>query len=99
MSKPVARDFYRAIDGAPTDRSRRGWQRLTDPATLVAGDLFAWLKPELFKARHNTGHVGFVLGEPWRDPKHAGIWLMRIGEGQDPETFVRTPIVFGRLFR
>lgn len=139
--KPLARDFYRVIDGAPTDRPRRGWQRLADPAALVPGDVFAWLKPELFKARHNTGHVGFVVGKPWRDPKHAGIWLMRIadattelhgadsrapggeggfgtatiafavdangdavaygwyGEGQDPQTFVQTRIVFGRVFR
>jgi hypothetical protein len=139
--KPLARDFYRTIDTAPTDRPRRGWRRLTDPAALVPGDVFAWLKPALFKERHNTGHVGFVLGRPWRDQKHAGIWLMRIadattelhgadsrpprgeggfgtatiafavdekgeavaygwyGEGQDPQTFVRTHIVFGRVFR
>jgi hypothetical protein len=139
--KPLARDFYRAIDRAPTSHPAHGWQRLTDPAALLPGDVFAWLKPELFKDRPNTGHVGFVVGKPWRHPKHAGVWLMRIadattelhgadsrpvggeggfgtatiafavdasgdavaygwyGEDQDPQTFVRTRIVFGRVFR
>lgn len=78
--KPLARDFYRAIDQASADRPRRGWQRVTDPGALVPGDVFAWLKPEAFKARHNTGHVGFVLGTPRRDPNHAGIWFMRIAD-------------------
>ena len=63
VENPLARDFYRAIERAPTDRPARGWQRLTDVATLAPGDLFAWLKPEMFKQRANTGHVGFAQNE------------------------------------
>lgn len=141
VDKPLARDFYRAIERAPTARPSHGWQRMTDPGALLAGDVFAWLKPALFKDRPNTGHVGFLVGTPWRHPKHEGVWLMRIadattelhgadsrpvggeggfgtatiafavdgsgaavaygwyGEAQDPQTFVRTRILFGRVFR
>ena len=64
VDKPLARDFYRTIERARTDRPDRGWQRLSDVASLAPGDLFAWLKPEMFKERANTGHVGFALGKP-----------------------------------
>jgi len=78
--KPLARDFYRVIERAPTDRPTRGWQRLTDMAALAPGDLFAWLKPAMFKERANTGHVGFAVGKPWRHPRFAGVWLVRIAD-------------------
>jgi hypothetical protein len=78
--KPLARDFYRAIGRAPTDRPARGWQRLTEVAALEPGDVFAWLKPEMFKQRANTGHVGFALGKPWRHPRFADVWLLRIAD-------------------
>ncbi len=47
---------------------------------VAPGDVFAWLKPPMFKARANTGHVGFVVGKPWRHPRHAGVWLLRIAD-------------------
>jgi hypothetical protein len=78
--KPLARDFYRTIERARTDRPDRGWQRLTDVAAVAPGDLFAWLKPEMFKQRANTGHVGFAIGKPWRHPRFAGVWLLRIAD-------------------
>ncbi|HEY7374335.1 MAG TPA: hypothetical protein VIF57_19385 [Polyangia bacterium] len=78
--KPLARDFYRVIERAPTDRPGRGWRRLTDVAALEPGDLFAWLKPEMFKQRPNTGHVGFAVSKPWRHPRFAGVWLLRIAD-------------------
>jgi hypothetical protein len=78
--KPLARDFYRTIERAPTGRSARGWQRLIDVAALEPGDLFAWLKPEMFKQRANTGHVGFAVGKPWRHPRFPGVWLVRIAD-------------------
>ena len=80
VDKPLARDFYRVIERAPTDRPGRGWQRLADVAALEPGDLFAWLKPEMFKQRANTGHVGFALSKPWRHPRFAGVWLLRIAD-------------------
>jgi hypothetical protein len=78
--KPLARDFYRVIERAPTERPARGWQRLIDVAALEPGDLFAWLKPEMFKERANTGHVGFAVGKPWQHPRFAGVWLVRIAD-------------------
>jgi hypothetical protein len=78
--KPLARDFYRIIERAPVDKPRGGWQRLIDVAMAGPGDVFAWLKPSMFKARANTGHVGFVVGKPWRHPRHAGVWLLRIAD-------------------
>jgi hypothetical protein len=80
VGKPLARDFYRTIERAGTDRPDRGWQRLTDVAALAPGDLFAWLKPVMFKQRANTGHVGFAIGKPWRHPRFAGVWLVRIAD-------------------
>jgi len=80
VDKPLARDFYRTIERAPTEQPARGWQRLTDIAALAPGDLFAWLKPEMFKQRANTGHVGFAVGRPWRHPRFAGVWLVRIAD-------------------
>jgi hypothetical protein len=80
VDKPLARDFYRTIERARSDRPDRGWQRLTNVAALAPGDLFAWLKPAMFKQRANTGHVGFVIGKPWRHPRFAGVWLLRIAD-------------------
>jgi hypothetical protein len=79
-TRPLARDFYRVIDKAPVDRPRRGWQRLVDVAVVGPGDVFAWLKPPMFKQRANTGHVGFVVGKPRRHPRHDGVWLLRIAD-------------------
>lgn len=78
--KPLARDFYRTIARAPTGMSRRGWMRVSGPSAILPGDLFAWLKPEIFKERKNTGHVGFVLDRPRPHPKHPDIWLLRIAD-------------------
>ena len=80
VDKPLARDFYRTLERARSDRPDRGWQRLTDVAALEPGDLFAWLKPEMFKQRANTGHVGFAIGKPWRHPRFASVWLLRIAD-------------------
>lgn len=80
VDKPLARDFYRTIERAPTERPARGWQRLADVTALEPGDLFAWLKPEMFKERANTGHVGFAVGKPWRHPRFADVWLVRIAD-------------------
>ena len=80
VDKPLARDFHRTIATARRDRPDHGWQRLTDVAALAPGDVFAWLKPEMFKQRANTGHVGFAVGKPWRHPRFANVWLLRIAD-------------------
>jgi hypothetical protein len=135
---PLARDFYRSIAQASTDRPSRGWMRVQGPDAILPGDVFAWLKPNIFKGRNNTGHVGFVLERPRPHPQFKSVRLVRIadstrelheddsrpsggeggfgtatiaflfddqgaavaygwyGEAQDPQTYVPTPIVFGR---
>lgn len=76
--RPVARDYYQAIARAPLTGDHRGWTRLAGPADVRPGDLFAWLKPPMFARRNNTGHVGFVVGQPTRHPRHADVWVMRV---------------------
>lgn len=78
--RPLARDFYQTIARAPVGKPRRGWMRLTEPSSIMPGDLFAWLKPEMFRDRKNTGHVGFVIERPRPHPRHAGVWLVRIAD-------------------
>ena len=78
--KPLARDFYAAIARAGTARPRGGWLRLHGPSQILPGDVFAWLKPEMFRDRKNTGHVGFVVSKPWPHPKFPSVWLMRIAD-------------------
>lgn len=78
--RALAKDFYRIIARSPTHRPRRGWLRLSGPAQIRPGDLFAWLKPPFWRKRKNTGHVGFILGAPRPHPRHANVWLFRIAD-------------------
>lgn len=78
--RPQARDFYHAIRRSPTRGQRRGWQRLTGPGDVRPGDLFAWLKPPMFRKRKNTGHVGFILDTPQPHPRFRNVWLMRVAD-------------------
>ncbi len=77
--RPVARDFHRVIERAPTDRSRAGWRRLAHIADARPGDVFAWLRPPDWP-RRNTGHVGFVLEPPERALRYRDAWLVRIAD-------------------
>jgi hypothetical protein len=78
--RPLARDFYNAIARAPTVQPRWGWMRISGPSQALPGDVFAWIKPAMFRNRNNTGHVGFVISAPWSHPKFASVWLMRIAD-------------------
>jgi len=78
--RPLARDFYYAIARSPTKGQRRGWRRLKGPGDVRPGDLFAWLKPPIFRRRKNTGHVGFILSTPQPHPRHRNVWLMRVAD-------------------
>ncbi len=80
VERPLARDFYASVARAGTVQPSRGWLRLRGPAEVVLGDLFAWLKPEMFRDRNNTGHVGFVVGKAWIHPKFPSVWLLRIAD-------------------
>lgn len=72
--RPVAAEFYRAIATAPAGRAARGWERIPRLADARPGDVFAWRRPRWFPS-NNTGHVGFVRGEP--EPSAHGL-LVRI---------------------
>ena len=88
-ARRAARDRRRQAAGARLrSRDRARAHRPARPR-LAAADrrrdagarrVFAWLKPEMFKQRANTGHVGFVVGKPWRHPRFDGVWLVRIAD-------------------
>ncbi|MEM9067570.1 MAG: hypothetical protein AAGE52_03660 [Myxococcota bacterium] len=77
--RPVARTFFRTIDRAPTDRARRGWQKIAHIEDVRPGDVFAWLRPPNWP-RRNTGHVGFVLEAPRRVNHWPGAYVVRIAD-------------------
>ncbi|MBK7077948.1 MAG: hypothetical protein IPH44_37355 [Myxococcales bacterium] len=88
-SRPVARDYYRAIARAPLGRPRRGWQRLAHVKDARPGDLFAFLRSPISTSKI-TGHVGVIVGWPTEIPDWPGAWAVRIadstrgGHGDDP---------------
>lgn len=77
--RPVARDFFRAIERAPVGGVRNGWTRLASLADARPGDVFAWLRPPDWP-RRNTGHVGFLLAPPAQVPGVPGAWALRIAD-------------------
>lgn len=88
-SRPVARDYYRAIARAPLGKARRGWQRLAHVRDARPGDLFAFLRSPISTSKI-TGHVGVIVGWPIEIPDWPGAWAVRIadstrgGHGDDP---------------
>jgi len=77
--RPVARDFYRAIERAPTAHGRRGLRRIERLEDARPGDVFAWLRPPDWPPR-NTGHVGFVLAPPRPIRGLPGAFTVRIAD-------------------
>ncbi|HUQ02640.1 MAG TPA: hypothetical protein VM261_09105 [Kofleriaceae bacterium] len=75
-SRPVARDFFHTIAKAPTDRARKGWQRI-HVSDVQAGDTFAWLKSPISTSKI-TGHVGFAVGPAHEVPGWPGAYAIRI---------------------
>jgi hypothetical protein len=78
-ARPVARDYFRAIERAPLapNRPRRGWQRLPRITDAQPGDVFAWVRPPGFPSR-NTGHIGFLLSAPEPAPGIRDAYVARI---------------------
>jgi hypothetical protein len=76
-SRPVARDFVTAIERAPEQRPRRGWQQIARVADVMPGDVFAWRRPRGLPSK-NTGHVGFVVDRPLPVDGIPGAWAVRI---------------------
>lgn len=75
--RPVATTFLKAMQRAPTDKPRRGWQQIADIKELRPGDIFAWKRPKEW-GKGVTGHVGFVISrpQPLTDVDHA--YVVRI---------------------
>ena len=78
-SRPVARDYYRAIARAPLGKARRGWQRLAHVKDARPGDLFAFLRSPISTSKI-TGHVGVIVGWPTEIPDWPGAWAVRIAD-------------------
>ncbi len=76
--RPVAASYVRVIEKAPTDKARRGWQRIADIDDVRPGDLFAWRRPASWPKGGNTGHVGIVLAKPEPVPELADAYVVRI---------------------
>ncbi len=77
--RPVARDFYRVISRAPTDRGRRGWRRIARLQDARPGDVFAWLRPPHW-GKGVTGHVGFLVRSPRPLKGHPYVYTLRIAD-------------------
>jgi hypothetical protein len=77
---PSAKMFYKVVSTKPTDEPKKGWIRVGRPDEIRPGDVFTWLKPEFWKKRKNTGHVGFVVDTPWKHPEQTNVWVMRIAD-------------------
>ena len=77
---PLAKQFYKVIEKSPTDKPKKGWQRIERPQDVCPGDVFAWLKPEFWKNNKNTGHVGFIVDTPRPHPTYDNVWLMKIAD-------------------
>lgn len=78
--RPTARDYAEAIDRAPTQGTRGGWQRIANVADARAGDVFAWTRPRHFPSDDLTGHAGFILRTPKRLPGIARAYSVRIAD-------------------
>lgn len=76
--RPVASSYVRVIEKAPTDRARRGWQRIAQIDDVRPGDLFAWRRPASWPKGGNTGHVGIVLARPEPVPHLVDAYVVRI---------------------
>ncbi len=77
--RPVARDFAAAIERAPTEQPRRGWQRLSHIEDAEPGDVFAWRRPPQL-GRQITGHVGFVMERAQPVARIRDAYTMRVAD-------------------
>lgn len=80
QGRPLARDYYYELSRAPLgERTPRGVRRIARVDQALAGDIVAWLKPELLRSPH-TGHVAFLLEAPQPVPQLPGGYLVRVAD-------------------
>jgi hypothetical protein len=75
----LARDYYHHLASLRSGSERWGWAPVGRVEDSAAGDVIAWLKPELLKSS-NTGHVAFVVEPPRRLEGHENAYLLRIAD-------------------
>jgi hypothetical protein len=96
--RPLAVDFWRAINTAPVARSRNGWQRVPRIADARPGDVLAWPRPRWFRS-NNTGHVAFVAEAPTVTPQGVLVRVTdatSVGHEDDPRHRDGGPTGFGQ---
>jgi hypothetical protein len=75
--RPVARDFFKKIEASPTQRPRKGWQKLNDVSEARPGDVFSWLRSPVSKSKI-SGHVGFLISKPVPLDSDPTIYVARV---------------------
>jgi hypothetical protein len=75
--RPVARDFFKKIESSPTEKPRKGWQKLNDVSEARPGDVFSWLRSPASKSKI-SGHVGFLVSQPTPLPNAPHLYVARI---------------------
>ena len=79
-SRPLAADYARHILRVADDnRAHDGWRRVARVEDARPGDILAWIKPRIVRS-NNTGHIGFVVGQPVRSSTVENGWLVRIAD-------------------
>jgi hypothetical protein len=90
-TRPVARDFVKAIASAPTNRVRGGWQRISNIPDLRPGDVFAFRRAAISTSKV-TGHAGIVISAPVAVPQWPGVWIVRIADSTRAPHFADTRV-------
>jgi hypothetical protein len=76
--KPLAKDYYNYFAGRPSTASTTTnvrWRRIKSVKDLKAGDVIAWLSPQVSE---NTGHVMVVRDTPKAGRAGRNEWLIPI---------------------
>jgi hypothetical protein len=77
--RPLARDFFVAVNRLKPGQSRGAWKRLARVEEALPGDLLAWIRPKWFPSK-STGHVAFVVDSPKRNSGPVPGVLIRIAD-------------------
>lgn len=77
--RPLARDFQRHIARLPENKARFGWQRISRVEDARAGDVVAWVKPDIIRSPY-TGHVAFIVLAPVPAPNSNSTYLVRVAD-------------------
>jgi hypothetical protein len=77
--RPLARDFFVAVNRLKPGQSRGAWKRLARIDEALPGDVLAWIRPKWFPSK-STGHVAFVVDTPKKNTGPVPGLLIRIAD-------------------